>query len=75
MLKNHFCKHLEQKFKNRSKYRKHYNGDSIIQRLNNNELREAIKFLKNKYPNIMPSEVKITNIKDLEVDKNNSNKK
>lgn len=72
---NEAYKHLEQKFKNRSKYRKHYNGDSIIQRLNNNELREAIKFLKNKYPNIMPSEVKITNIKDLEVDKNNSNKK
>jgi phage regulator Rha-like protein len=56
-------------------YRKMSADDNVLQRLTPAELRTAIKFIKKQYPGAVQSEVKITNIKDLEVDKNNTDKK
>ena len=56
-------------------YRKMSSDDNVLQRLTPAELRTAIKFIKKQYPGAVQSEVKITNIKDLEVDKNNTDKK
>lgn len=64
---------LRIKFK-KNIYRKLSKDDNIVQRLNPAELRVAIKYIKRKYPGAVPSEVKVTNIKDLEVDDNNSDK-